>query len=1061
MTVATLHHRPELGDYYLTIEKVGEVEADWIVVVAELNGRRIVVTVGGRNESRYYYEPEVFERSFRYLPDGEEFIKRRIAEEVAGIEAATAGSDKISLAIGRVAPHLEAPAEVSTQALVPAVTSIADAKAQVASVRNDVALMQLEVKRRQAAIHQLMRLQQERIRAILATQARDLEAKLGGLNEMLKKAEEAIWTINLYLGKDEEIVRIRKGKAAPRDSKIYIRQLVLYADEECAIDAESGGIDAPNIEKFDEWLKDPKHLQQVLPEVKGVVAIKPRRNRKNYGRDDSAAGAWKAAKLDEANKKTYFLMRNGDYVYRICTELEVGDHLIPRENEHAELFFDKKYNGEREPIFPGDRRYMEAMEKAEGLKKHYLRILLFLQGLLDRTAVFAPLPAPRLNLLNRNVYGEHLVFVSDAEKLLGTGRPTFKEWQAALNAKLDVGHRIMGAFHGERNGGLSSHDRYQNRGNSRLSPETAEYPKDCVLYTIESDPERGWFFRYARGDTVYRQGYRRGSWDRQESGPAKRRASCRILRSDGFILNFDDAKPADMEWYLNDRTNRHEYEEMFPLLRECLAIKKAEAKEEAPFRDLLCNEISKLSAVPVKIGAVIKEVDELVAWWKLKNKTHRALLSDDKKAFRMILEEHRQRHKRDAALARLGDRAVQLKERVLLQHREVVLIAHVKGDHFISLVAENSEDVYVREQEWRHNGEIQLGEVRPWVIPTRKRLLSWNVLYEAPRWASWKVDARESEHLTDPEIEELVKVAMPMAAKHVSEERYHGHRKYRMDDDLVAIAYDRGPGALKILYWTDKAKIPDRYLNGEWRDPAINAVVVNWTKKRDEVKPKMQWGTTEIQIPDDASDAAWSEDRVLRLDGVLLNKAIANKKLYAQEWKLRNELSEFIEAYRDAANAAMMERAVAAKKAEFIAEFEHEELWADHKKSIRDHEYGVPRPDRVVSAAMFHIDRLWAASHDLQQVLLAVKGISIGEMIAAARGFGWRGDKDDADKDKVPEDVVPSFEEIEERLKKGEKPWSLDDVSAAGLDEGFDEDDEDDGEREESETLHFDQDDDE
>jgi hypothetical protein len=36
-------------------------------------------------------------------------------------------------------------------------------------------------------------------------------------------------------------------------------------DEECAVAAEHGGIDARSIEQFDEWLlADPAHLDQVL-----------------------------------------------------------------------------------------------------------------------------------------------------------------------------------------------------------------------------------------------------------------------------------------------------------------------------------------------------------------------------------------------------------------------------------------------------------------------------------------------------------------------------------------------------------------------------------------------------------------------------------------------------------------------------------------------------------------------------------------------------------------------------------------------------------------------------
>lgn len=112
-----------------------------------------------------------------------------------------------------------------------------------------------------------------------------LREKTAALSKQIERAEEAIWMINAYLGKDEEIVQIKKGKPAPADTKICVRQLVLFMDEESAVaddKAKRGGIDFTNIEEFDAWVKEPAHLHQILPEEKGVIAIKPRRSDKHY-----------------------------------------------------------------------------------------------------------------------------------------------------------------------------------------------------------------------------------------------------------------------------------------------------------------------------------------------------------------------------------------------------------------------------------------------------------------------------------------------------------------------------------------------------------------------------------------------------------------------------------------------------------------------------------------------------------------------------------------------------------------------------------------------------------
>jgi hypothetical protein len=1051
MTTATLFHRPALGDYYVCKVAVDGFIAGSIAVVSELrddgregDGTRIVVQYGNKDGNSCYYDLSEFEEKFQYMPDGSFIVQERVETEIRDAASAAASSERITLAMGKVAPHLEAPAEVNEKALVPAVKSLTETKAKVASIRNDAALLQLDMRKRQASIKSLLRLQQERMQALLRQQADALAGKLGDLETMLKKAEEAIWTINLYLGKDEQIVQIKKGKPAPKDSKIHVRQLVLFADEECAIGAEEGGIDATDLDQFDKWLCVPKNRMQVLPEAKGIVAIKPRRKEKNYGRAESVGEMWHQAEMALANKKTYFLMSNGENLYRICTELEVGDHLIPKENEHAELFFTKKFGSdEKEPIFPGDRRYMEAMEAAEGLKKHYLRILLFIQGLLDRTAVFAPLPAPRLNLLNRTVYVDHLVFISDAEKLLTTGRAPFKEWLASLNAKLDVGHRIIGAFGGRRHGGLSEYDNYRSPGNSRISPVNAPYPKDCVLYTIEGTPERGWFIRYERSDDVYRRGYdRSGKW--RESGPAKRRASCVIKPSDRFILNVDDATIEDMEWYLNDRTNRHEYESMFPLLRTAIELKKKELAEEKPFRDLLANELLKGIGYDGSIKEMHTYVSGLVDWWKLKNKTHRALMcGEDAKALRMIVAEFVDRRKRARDRAAVMAEAMTLEEHIRKLHPEVVYIGHKKGSEFVALLAENSENVFVREQTWRHTGTIALLSDDRWKTVERKRVMAWSSQYESPRWKDWKIDAREAEHLTDPEMHGLVLDATDEAKEHISREQsnHWSDEKWKGDADLLSVTFQRGE--LVFYFWSRKAAYPKWVLTGKWKEHKVETVTFTWSKKKGKVTPHMSWGTHDVDIPENACDGKWRHGRIMQLNETMEQNLIEQQRRYEGQEHIKRELDSFVECVRDSAHEAMKKLLWQRKKDEFIAEYQHEELWEDHKKAIRDHEVQPPRAERATAAAKHLIERLWLELGDLEQVLDALRPLSIGIILTYARARGWKPDDKDEDKDMVPTGVTPDYSDVDERWTQ-ERNKKLEAVEEDDEDEGDEIDAEDD-----------------
>jgi hypothetical protein len=598
-------HVPAVGDYYLLRHvddendekdgKDGEKEDEiGIVTNADEDEIEISIPEGEHGCSYRRYTFDELKEKTEYLPDGEKDIRQRIdrlANEMTNVEVDTTG---LGMALTNYTPHIGENGEgISEKALAPIIQDLTSTRKKIASSRNAVAQVQLKIKQKRAQINHYVLLQRARIEAILKQQAAELEAKLGNLKNLVGKAEEAIWTLNLYLGKDEQIVQIKKGKSAPKDTKITVRQRVLYADEECALADDEGGIDASSIKEFDEWLKIPANRQQVFPEAKGVIAFKPRRKKKKY-ESETALDMWSAAKEDVKNKKTYFLIANGENLYRICTELEVSERLIPVEDEYSELFFRMEYNSttreyEKEPIYPGDAKYMRCLEQADEIKRHYLRILLFLQGLLDRTAVLAPLPAPRLNLLNRQVYLDHLTFITDGEKLLGDGRPSFKDWLQTINSKLDIGHRVMGTF-------TSWDSEFRSHGehgrNDRLSPHGAESPDDATLYTVLGTHERGWFFRYKRTETIYRSGYGRG-WKRREHGPAKRQASCAISPNDSFILNFDDAEVPDMLFYLGDRTNRQHYAVMHPILKKAIQLKDLEAKEEKPFRELLVNHITK------------------------------------------------------------------------------------------------------------------------------------------------------------------------------------------------------------------------------------------------------------------------------------------------------------------------------------------------------------------------------------------------------------------------------------------------------------------------------------
>jgi hypothetical protein len=306
---------------------------------------------------------------------------------------------------------------------------------------------------------------QQRAQDAIAAQRRALDARLAQmsavlapLQEQAARLQEGIWSINLYLGVGEGIVALADGAPAAPGTPIYVRQGVLAMDEECAVATESGGIDHLGIDEFDDWITaDPAHVEQLIPEPRGVVAIIPRRAEKDYG------DAMASVVNNELNHQTYLLIRNGDCLYRYIAEgFSAGTRLTPLRDEFTSLFVSRRHNPATrgfEPVRlePGTPGWERAERAAGARERHYMRVALILQGLIDRTAVFQPLPAPNLSLLHPQAYDDgHIVLVSDDEMALTAGRQPFRDWLRERNAQLRPGMRFPSVTSAARPGATAT-----------------------------------------------------------------------------------------------------------------------------------------------------------------------------------------------------------------------------------------------------------------------------------------------------------------------------------------------------------------------------------------------------------------------------------------------------------------------------------------------------------------------------------------------------------------------------------------------------------------------------
>lgn len=707
-------------------------------------------------------------------------------------------------------------------------------------------------------------------------------------------------------------------------------------DEESAASAGDGGIDAQNIDLFDQWiLADPAHLDQVLPEQRGVVALMARRKDRDYG------SPWETAHRNEANHESWWLIRNGQNVYRMVTNFQVGSRLVPARNEFTDLFVDRFTKA---PLEPGTHAWLEAEKRQGARERHFFKVALILQGLIDRTAVFAPLPAPEVSLLTPFSYDAgHVVLIADDENQLTTGRMPFRQWLTSKNSQLTPGMRVIVNTH-HQSWPHRSQLAYEFDTHPRLTPPRASDPSRTAVHTISRrEGPTSLAFHYERTDVVY---------TRDGAHTPKTRATCVIEMDDPFVLPVDLVTIEEMRAYLGARTERHAYAEMFPTLQAAIAFKEAEAATEAPFRDLLSSTIAGRDDITLDDAHAV--VSELVTWWKLGNRWNRPLSGDaaaEAKAAAAILTEHAGRKN---ALSATSASAKVLAD-LTAAHRGALFIARKKDGTWV--VASPSPraharttdpavnkyasqvaplDVFVDIDEYTKTGKPR--SHTPWKILEPAVVGRWSVLTSSKQWETWNRRARRAEHLSDPEIEQGVETLIA--------------RGTATGDRFVAALYreaTRTDGRTNqfTLYTTSEQDLsaPQRPLTGNWPEVALNVHTATWSRAADGTvtlavrRERSEWFSTGaferrgmLNAPWEGHTGIW---HVVRCDEELVASLKAAHLALAHRKKIeRDPLAAEAGDVFASLERLWVAQQTAAAKARFLEDYQDMTLWEDHAKTV-------------------------------------------------------------------------------------------------------------------------------
>jgi hypothetical protein len=281
-------------------------------------------------------------------------------------------------------------------------------------------------------------------------EANVLKAAAQGINDRL-------FVLELYAGMWENIKTLREGKPADKETPITVRQMLRYMDEETLFDLDSGGMDYEKLADFDKWVAKEENFKRLCPEPKCIVAFKVRRHAKEYPAPSTMFGWFLRMEEHIANMKTYLLMRNGEQIFRLATEIEFDPRLLPLSDEFNRAFvkvhrhYDwekRKENVVEEKIGPDHLDYDEQREEAKKLMFKYNRILFLVQGLLDRSKVFYP--HPPINLADPDAVEQWFKPIFDEEHGLPQSHPPkWEEYRDRMNAKLKTGDHAFAKWDGE------------------------------------------------------------------------------------------------------------------------------------------------------------------------------------------------------------------------------------------------------------------------------------------------------------------------------------------------------------------------------------------------------------------------------------------------------------------------------------------------------------------------------------------------------------------------------------------------------------------------------------
>lgn len=399
----------------------------------------------------------------------------------------------------------------------------------------------------------------------LEKQKQELESQITEMEKWLKGKYRVICAYETYLGTKEEIVELI-GEGKTSTEPIHLYQAVRFMDEEYGIVnlekikettyVEMDAFDYRNIDLFDKWITE--NYKMFIPAERGIVMWRIRRLKKDYG------DTWENMVCNGYNANCYFLIRNGERLYRVFSDVSSKDDtMFPTEQQS--LAAGRKWSTSKEF---DQESFME-----NTLPWKY--ILVAIQGILDRTNILGTDCQFKTNLICGLFDKDKIVLVRDKERkdLIGDG--TMPSWSTYLKEnrnKTKIGDRIIITdLWGSKNSYIGSTDDISFICDHDMGwrRRWVGIPKRNKVYEIKD---------YNEKKDKYKILYFEEMWC---DDVKKKRTAIWLDKTEFFNLSQTTEK--DLKYYLNDRRERENYLDMLPKVKLAYKYFKTKAYEREDY----------------------------------------------------------------------------------------------------------------------------------------------------------------------------------------------------------------------------------------------------------------------------------------------------------------------------------------------------------------------------------------------------------------------------------------------------------------------------------------------